>query len=207
MVTITEIRRLRSSDCVMTDTGEQFWLTHCDLQKSSFKEGASYDEEAFLQQVRILQYPHALNLAVSMLARRPYSRGEILSRLLIRHYTEDVSNLVICKLEKENLLDDEAFCEQWVRFRAGHGIGRTRIYYELKMKGVSEGIILTALNELDEDTEKESAVRQAVKAWNRVSTRQDICTIRQKVITHLVRKGYSWETAKSACDMAEMQKE
>ncbi len=207
MVTITEIRHLRSSYCVLTDTGEQFWLTASDLQKSSFKEGLSYDDKAFLRQVRKLQYPHAMNLAVSMLARRPCSRSEILSRLLIRHYTEDVSNIVIFKLEKENLLDDEAFCQQWISFRTGRGIGRSRIYFELKMKGVSEEIIHSALNQLDEDTEIESAFRLAVKAWNRIGSSDDTCATRQKVITHLVRKGYSWEIAKSACDKAEMEKE
>ena len=133
MVTINEIRQVRSMWVILLDNGEQYWIRRDDLPNTSFAEGSSYDPEQFQQQIRLCQYPHALNHAVSMLARRPCSKKEISSRLVRLRYTEEVAGLVVYKLEKEKLLDDEAFCEQWIRYRLSGQIGISAIIRELKI--------------------------------------------------------------------------
>lgn len=207
MVTVRSVTRERAFVCILLDTGERFWLRGDDLYGSDITEGASFDAGAFLQKIRVLQYPRALNHAVAMLARRPCSRGEIRSRLVSRRYTEDVAELVVYKLEKEKLLDDEAFCDQWIRFRSGRGYGRSVIRRELKMKGIPEEMIDAAFALLDPEEEADAAVRLARKAWNRIRPGEDIRKARQKVIASLVRKGYGWEEARAAAEKAENQEE
>ena len=207
MVTVSGITYNRSAACIILDTGNCFWLRTDDLNISGIYEGGSYEDDAFMQQIRVLQYPRALNTAVSMLARRACSRKEILSRLIQRRYTEEVSELVVYKLEKENLIDDKAFCEQWIRFRSSRGYGPTVIRQELKMKGIPEELISQALDRVEPDEYRKNAVRMARKAWSRIRKDEDIRKARQKVTAALVRKGYGWEEARSACDKAEKQME
>ena len=145
MVTVKDISRIRASVCILLDSGEKYWLREADLPAAGIREGISFETEDFLQKIRLCQYPHALNHAVSMLARRPCSRKEITSRLIRLRYTEDVAELVAYKLEKEKLLDDGEFCEQWIQYRLSKGYGPSVIRRELKMKGIPDGMIDKAL--------------------------------------------------------------
>lgn len=207
MVTILHIEIKRSMACILLDTGEQYWIRAADLPGPFFCEGQQYDREAFLQNIRILQYPRALNHAVSMLARRPCSTHEIRTGLIRKQFSEDVSDLVVFKLEKEKLLDDRDFCEQWIRYRISRRYGPARIRHELKMKGINEDYIDEALEKTDAEINTENAVNLGRKYWNQLKPGDDIRKFRQKVISALVRKGYDWETAKAACEKAEREKQ
>ena len=140
-------------------------------------------------------------------ARRACSRKEISDRLKRLRYTEEVAELVVYKLEKEKLLDDAAFCRQWIRYRLSAGYGPSVIRRELRMKGISAGMIDEALADLPPEEEDENAVRLALKAWKRTGTSGDLRKNRQKVIAALVRKGYGWDTARAACEKAENELE
>ena len=65
MVTVRSVTRERAFVCILLDTGERFWLRGDDLYGSDITEGASFDAGAFLQKIRVLQYPRALNHAVA----------------------------------------------------------------------------------------------------------------------------------------------
>lgn len=203
MVTVTEMENVRASCCIHLDNGTRWWIRRDDLPQAGFREGASFDEDTFQERIRLCQYPRALNHAVSMLARRPCSRKEISDRLKRLRYTEEVAELVVYKLEKENLLDDAAFCEQWIRYRLSAGFGPSVIRRDLRMKGISAAMIDEALADRPSDEEGENALRLAVKAWKRAGTSGDIRKNRQKIIAALVRKGYDWDTARAACEKAE----
>ena len=191
----------------MLDSGQLFWLRGEDLSGTGFREGLSFENEDFLQKIRLCQYPRALNHAVSMLARRPCSRQEIMSRLIRLRYTEEVAELVVLKLEKEKLLNDEEFCDQWIRYRQSRGYGPSVIRRELKMKGIPDGMIGKALKNVDSVEQEDNAASLARKAWKRVGTGGDMRRNRQKVIASLVRKGYDWKTATKACREAECETE
>ena len=206
MVIIKDIQKDRSYVCISLDNGMQYWLKKEDLEDAGICAGTEIAEDHFNQLIRLKQYPRALSNAVAMLARRPCSKGEIRKRLREKRYTEEVSELVIYKLEKERLLNDEAFCEQWIRYRTERCCGPELIRRELKSKGISDDIIDSALRHADQETETESPVIIACKAWKRIRRDEDIRKSRQKVILSVVRKGYSWETARKACDTAEKEK-
>ena len=207
MVTIVETECVRAFCCIRLDNGTRWWIRQEDLPLSGFREGLSYEEEAFQRQLRLCQYPRALNHAVSMLARRPCSRKEIADRLIRLRYTEEVAGLVVYKLEKENLVDDVSFCDQWIRYRLSRKYGPSVIRRELRIKGIPPDMIDKAFEAFDQDEEADNAVKLAVKAWKRVGTSGDMRKNRQKVIASLVRKGYGWEAARSACEKAENESE
>ena len=203
MVTIFEIRPVRSSFCIILDTGDQYWLREEDLFAACIHEGQIYKDIDFQQLIRACQFPRALKHSVSLLARRPYSKKEIISRLIRLRYTAEVAELVVNKLEKENILNDEDFCEEWTSFRLSQHYGFEMIRRELKLKGISDEIITDVFNRRDTDEEFENALKLAAKTWKKISRGTDIRRNRQKVIASLVRKGYDWNTAKTACEISE----
>ena len=207
MVTITDISRNRSICCILLDSGERFWLRSEDVSSAGFIPGMLLEYNGFLQQIRLYQYPRALNHAVSMLARRPCSKKEIINRLVQLRYTKDVSDLVILKLEKEKLLNDEEFCEQWIHFRCSKGFGSAVIRQELKNKGIPDDMISRYISHADAAETEKNALILARKAWQKTIPKNDIRKSRQKVILALVRRGYDWETARSACNKAESENE
>ena len=204
MVTIREIRRDRRYSMLVLESGEQYRFRTEDLAGTGLCEGAVLEEQEFHKWIRLLQYPRAINIAVAMLARRPCSKGEIENRLLRAGVIPEITELVIYKLEKEKLLDDEAFCEQWIRYRKEQRYGPVRIRQELRIKGLPSQLIDSVLERTEEpDEEENNALTLARKAWTRIKPGEDLRKSRQKVIVSLVRKGYSWEAARTASDAAE----
>ena len=205
MVKILEIRPVRSQVCIVLNTGESFWLHQEDLQDTGFTENAEIDSDSFFHWIRIRQYPRALNLAVSMLARRPCSKGEIQQKLLHHRYTPEVTELVLFKLEKEKLVNDADFCDQWIRYRFGRRYGPSAISRELRLKGIPEWMIQEALEKADPDESAYNAFSLALKQWKKNGSGDNIYKTRQKIISFLVRKGYSWSAARDACMKAEQE--
>ena len=199
MVTRKDIIYDRSYDCIVLDTDERFWIKKGFSEKNGFSAGLTMESDPFIKKICLLQYPIALNIAVSMLAHRPYSKGEISFRLFRRHFTKDVVDLVLFKLEKEKLLDDLDFCRQWVSFRQKGGYGPSVIRRELKMKGIDEDTIDSVMVSSDQETVYANMLNLARKAWMRYSNCIDEQKKRQKVITYLVRKGFCWDDARSVC--------
>ena len=205
VVKISEIRHVRSLVCIILDNGESYWLRRDDLPGTGFMENESFSSDTFSHWIRIRQYPRALNLAVSMLARRPCSKHEIRQKLLHHRYTAEVTELVLFKLEKEQLLNDTEFCEQWIRYRLSCKYGLSAIHRELRIKGIPEEMILEALEKTNPDENTNNAFSLAVKQWKKIRKEEDPYKTRQKIISYLVRKGYDWSSAKEACMKAEQE--
>ena len=203
MVRIMALDTAGSRTSVLLDNGEKYWFRNEDLAGTGIFEGAEMPDDSFFQWLKLRQYPRALNQAVAMLARRPCSSGEISSRLVRNRYASEVIELVVYKLEKENLLNDVEFCNQWIQYRLTRGYGPSVIRRELRSKGIAQGMIDTAFESLNEEDAMDKAESLARKAWLRKNPEEDLRKTRQKVIGLLVRKGYSWDTAKAACKSAE----
>ena len=201
MVTIQTVEFFRSSTCLTLDDNRKIWITRSDFLESGWVEGSSVEKEAFDHFIQLHQYPRALNQAVSMLARRPCSKGEISRNLNQHHYTDEVIELVIYKLEKEKLLDDQDFSELWVQNRIGK-YGVRRIRQELRHKGVPEKTADEVLSQISDEQQLENATAYAVKAWSKARSGEDPRKSRQKIIVSLVRKGYGWDIAAQAADAA-----
>ena len=206
MVTILSIVFVRSMACILLDDGQIIWLTHADFLESGWREGLSVDRKDFERFVSLHQYPRALNQAVALLARRPCSKGEISQNLRRHHYADDVTELVIYKLEKENLLNDQEFSELWVQQRS-RKYGFRRIRQELRNKGISAPAADESLSCVSDDEMLENATLLAAKAWSRIKADDDLYKARQKIISSLVRKGFDWDMAKQASDSAEQNRE
>lgn len=200
---VKEINEKRHSAVVVMESGEQFWLTWTQLQEHEpFGVGLEVDTDELRQWLLPRQYPMALNDAVALLAQRARASGEIRQKLRRKLYMEDTIEMVLYKLEKERLMDDEAFARDWAASRARCQIGRSRIMRELRMKGISQEMAEAALDEVDEEESDEAAVTLARKLLKRYSSEADERKAMQKMLAAMARRGYGYEESRQAIETA-----
>ena len=160
------------------------------------------EDSEFERKILLCQYPEALNTAVAMLARRACSRREIRDRLLSRGWCQETVDMIFAKLDQQNLLDDRDFSDQWTRYRASGNYGTGRIYRELRSKGIDEETALESIGSVSPEDQLESASALAMKAASRSKPGEDLFRIRNRVLQALIRRGFSWDIARAACDRA-----
>ena len=200
---VREIEEKKRSSVIVMESGERFWMTKSQLrEREPIEIGQELDVEELRQWLLPRQYPMALNNAVELLAQRAHASGEIAQKLRRRLFMEDTIEMVLYKLEKERLLDDEAFARDWAASRARNQIGRSRIKQELRMKGISAEMAEIALEELDEEEGDEAAVALARKLLKRYSREADERKAMQKLLMAMARRGYGYEESKQAVEKA-----
>lgn len=200
---VKEICEKRHSSVIVMESGESFWLTWTQLQEhGDFKVEQEVDTDELKQWLLPRQYPMALNDAVALLAQRAHASGELKQKLKRKRYMDDTIEMVIYKLEKERLLNDEAFAREWAASRARSQMGRTRILQELRMKGISQEMAHHALEELDEEEGDEAAVALACKLLRRYTNEADERKAMQKRLAAMARRGYGYEDSRRALEEA-----
>lgn len=194
---ITDSKELRSGVRFTVNDTETLCLRHKDCKNYALREGEAVDLQKLKDELLLAQYPDALNRAVRLLAVRARSSFEIEKRLTDACYQSDAVEMVLTKLQENGLLNDKAFASQWARERTVRQIGKTRILYELRQKGVDSVIAEEVIAELDANQQDESAKKLAEKLAKRY--RNDTpADARRKTIQAMQRRGYSYGDAKRA---------
>ncbi|WP_036605347.1 regulatory protein RecX [Paenibacillus assamensis] len=135
--------------------------------------------------------------ALTYLQRKPRTRMEMAKYLQQKEYDDETIPIVLDRLEREWLVDDAAYAEQWAEQRiTRHSKGSRWIRQELKQKGVHENHIRTAIESIDPEQEWESAVGAAAKKWRQ--TRGETYIRKNKVAAYLARRGFSSEMSRKA---------
>lgn len=152
-------------------------------------------ELAELDKAETLEEAH--EKALRFLEPRPRSTVEIRQHLQKKQIAPDLIEQVIGRLTDAGLLDDAAFAKYWVenreqfRPRAGRALR-----YELKRKGLDSAAITEALESVDEGESAYRAGLERAKRWSHLTPRE----FRDKLGAFLVRRGFTYETAKHAVE-------
>lgn len=163
-----------------------------------FRIKEEIDPDVFNQWVLEKQYKPALDYAVSLLSSRPYAERELKQKLQQHGYRENTVELILYKLNRHELLNDSEFADQWARSRMTRNIGHRRIAMELKQKGVDSETIEQALENIDENDEMNNAMDLVRRQLSRQKPGEDPRKTAQRISAMLVRRGYSFDTARAA---------
>jgi len=102
--------------------------------------------------------------ALSYLEHKGRSSFEIKSHLKSKGFQEKEIEEELIYLRELNLVDDERYCQDYIRYSTGKGRGPVRIQIELKEKGIDPELIQNALEEnFDRQAEKQAALKEAQK--------------------------------------------
>ncbi|WP_373313859.1 regulatory protein RecX [Planosporangium flavigriseum] len=132
----------------------------------------------------------AREICLRQLAVRPRTRAELATALHRRGIAEDVVDQVLDRYDEVGIINDEAFARAWVTSRHhGKGLARRALAGELRRKGVDAEAVDEALDELDPQTEEETA-RALVARRMRVERNAAPDAAFRRLVGMLARKGY-----------------
>jgi regulatory protein len=132
----------------------------------------------------------AREICLRQLAVRPRTRAELATALHRRGIAEDVIEQVLDRYDEVGIINDEAFARAWVASRHhGKGLARRALAGELRRKGVDAEAVGEALDELDPQTEEETA-RALVARRMRVERAAAPDAAFRRLVGMLARKGY-----------------
>jgi regulatory protein len=132
----------------------------------------------------------AREICLRQLAVRPRTRAELAAALHRRGIAEDVVDQVLDRYDEVGIINDEAFARAWVTSRHhGKGLARRALAGELRRKGVDAEAVDEALDELDPQTEEETA-RALVTRRMRVERNAAPDAAFRRLVGMLARKGY-----------------
>lgn len=84
--------------------------------------------------------------AMNLLARREHSRLEIYRKLSKDCDELGLLNQALDQLVSDNLLSDQRFAEEFVRYRSNRGFGPLHIQADLKNRGVADEVVSDCLD-------------------------------------------------------------
>ncbi len=131
------------------------------------------------------------NKAMDLLARREHSAQELRQKLKTREYDVDAIDEVLQALKEDRLQSDERFTESYVNHRFNAGVGPLKIRYELRQKGVSDGLVDVFLEPLSDQWD-ELMTRQRIRKYG-ASIPNDYAE-RMKQARFLQNRGFSPES-------------
>ena len=102
----------------------------------------------------------ARKAALQLLARRDYSSVELSNRLRERGFDAATVTTLVEALERERLIDDARYVENFVSYHAARGQGPARIGRELRFLKVDAELIDRFLEEGQDWTSRAREVRQ-----------------------------------------------
>jgi regulatory protein len=141
----------------------------------------------------------ATEAALRLLASRPRSVREIITRLRQKGFEQVTIDRAIERLEGWNYVDDAEFARFWVENRAAHKPrGRRLLEQELRTKGVDREVVKEAIAEIEID--EESTALELARAKLLSYRNDDPQVARRKLVGYLQRRGYDYDAIKPTID-------
>ena len=129
----------------------------------------------------------ALKYALNILNKKDYTIKEMTDKLRLKEFDEKSINETMQYLKDNNFLNDERFVENFVYFRLKNGYGKKRIEYELKKKGINEGLIDKYVKTADETEAAKFAFEAKAGHIKNDKNRKS------KLFAFLARRGFDYE--------------
>ena len=165
----------------------------------NLRVGQVFDNDRLTQVIKQETSRKALDKALRLLSYRDRTKSEIRKRLLGDDFPEDVVDDAIGQLLGLGYLDDQKFSRDWVKARTiAKPMGKTRLAWELRAKGVDQPAVEEALDNLDENAEYELALSLARKRAEKSDTGDP--SFRTRTASFLRRRGFGWGAITRALD-------
>jgi regulatory protein len=153
------------------------------------------------EQIKALQaidsLSRALDQAVKLLSRRPYSTAEIRRHLESKQVPSAVIDEVLAKLAHLGYVDDRAFAEYWVenreRFRPR---GPRALRYELRQKGIADELVDAVLDEFDAHDSAYRAAQEKIRRLRGLTPEQ----FRTRLGAFLVQRGFGYDIVREVIE-------
>ena len=202
--TITKIetqKRRPHRRSVFIDGKFAFGLDDEVVAKFGLKKGQDVNEPT-LKKIRLGESGNkAKETALRFLSFRRRTEKEIKDKLKQKGFDENIIKRTVEKLKEYDLINDLEFATAWVKERLEYKPrGKKLLRQELWKKGIKKEIIDQALEESYQNEDK-SAWELLEKIKNRYKNLKPQVA-RRRMYGFLLRRGFSYETAKSSMEQS-----
>lgn len=178
---------------IFIDDKFAFGLSELGLINSGLIVGQEIDRGAIGKLKKEAEIDKAYNRALSLIARRPRSEGELRDYLKRKKYDSPTADIILNKLSKVGLVDDKSFAKLWVENRRLlKATSLRRLRMELRQKHIKEEVIDEVLSE--DQTDERDVLRELVE--RKRSRYPD----KLKFMRYLAGQGFSYDDIKSILD-------
>lgn len=133
--------------------------------------------------------------ALRYLSARSRSASEMKRQLSRKGFSEEEIDSLIAEFKEFGYLDDLRFCQEYFQYAFGKGKGKRLVFHELREKGVDQGYIDQAYEDLDLEMDEADRAREEAAKVLRTAEIQDGQAVPEKVLARIARKlqakGYS----------------
>jgi len=162
--------------------------------------GLAVEQELSPAQMEQLRYEENLQRAVerayNYLSFRPRSREEVRRYLRHKETPAEVIEATVTRLERLDLINDEAFTSFWVENREQFSPrGARALKNELRMKGVERAVVDEMISDEDDEALAQKAGHKKALSLVRVPT-MDFATFRTRLGSFLQRRGFGYDVTK-----------
>lgn len=139
------------------------------------------------------QEKQGLIYCIRLLTMTKRSESNIRQKLKEKGYDEKVAERIATGLKAKKLLNDLEFAKAKVYWaRHGNLIGKKRIAFDLRKKGLKTSVISEALQDYDPASEKTSALELAKNRYDKLKS-LDPLKRKKRIYDFLARRGFDYE--------------
>ena len=191
---ITALRfQKRNKDRVNVYLDGAFGFGLAAVEASRLRVGQTLSDDEIVELQMRDDIERAYERALNYLSYRPRSRAEVRRNLRKKDLEDQLIDVVVGRLTRAGLLDDEEFAKYWVDNRARFNPrGLRGLRYELRQKGVSHEVIEEALTAFD----VRDAARKVADAGARRLSQEAPPDFRRKLKAYMARRGFSYARIK-----------
>ncbi|OXZ32235.1 regulatory protein RecX [Finegoldia magna] len=202
------IRKIEFNDkkdkfVIETDTKESFLLSYNDFEKFKIHNEMIIDDELYAHLLNISKFGEAFEISLNFLSYKLRTEKEIITKLKSKKFSTEIIDEVITKLKNLDLLDDYNYAKIFINDKINlANYSKRRIINDLYQKGIDKRIYEDYLEEvfgynmeLDKATQ---IVETKINIWKE---KYEGYELRNKIVTFLLQKGFSYDVAKQISGM------
>lgn len=203
-VKVVEIKpdpRHRSRWTITLEDGSRFNLDENLMVKHGLRVGMEIDADAVREVAREDELHRARNYAFDLLVCRDYTARQMTKKLASKGFSIEAINETIDALKRMGYIRDERYARNWVSSRLRNNPrGRSLLKAELLKRGIDKSTVDRVLDEIDESTEYQAALKAARAQMRKHYSKLNKVVARRRLYGFLTRRGFELELVKKVID-------
>ena len=191
-ITDIKIQKNKMRSNIFIDGSFFCGLENLTILKNNIKIGQEISQEK-LEKIQLeSEIDTALEKALLLLDKTPYTQYQLSEKLKFRGYLTSVIFQVVEKLKNMGLIDDKRYCENFIKYNTK--ISKKELEFKLMKKGIKKEIIKEVLEENTNDQLEKDACKNLCEKKIRGKVLDKDAQL--KLTRYLVGKGFNYSLVK-----------
>lgn len=179
---------------IILDSGDEVLLDNDVCYEKSLKAGIEFETDFLQELIFESDYVRAKTRALWYLDRADHTEKGLYGKLIRAGFKEKPSAKVIARLKEVGMIDDRRYAENYANRLIEANVSKREALQKMLSKGVPYDLAKSVLE--DTETDEVTQIKNVIKKKYRTKLLAEGGV--QKVYAALVRKGFAYESVKTA---------